>query len=175
MEDKSEEEIIKNAQDKLLEAKNAVRKIQETPLTQALTPEAREDATKVAREVWVASMKLLGDKDYVVRADPTKVKGNLTIYSKNSVEQTTFAGADLGMSRYSYDNDTANQIQYITQELWHFYPDHVQKTIRHHTQTFDGETLAPRGLAIEKIETNRDELANLLADIKSSIQFKPKY
>lgn len=175
MVDKSEGEILRKAEDKLLEAKNSIRRTAETPLTQTLTPEAREDASKVAKNVWVESMKLLGDKDSTVRADPANTKCNLTINSKSTVEKTMFRGADLGISRYSYEYDTKNRIQYITQELWHFYPDHVQKTIRHKTQTFEGETLAPRGLAIEKIEADRDELTSLLADVKSSVEFKPKY
>jgi FtsZ-binding cell division protein ZapB len=56
------EEILKQAQDTLTNAKAAHRRELETLITQPLTPEAREDAMKVTKEIWQESMRLLNGK-----------------------------------------------------------------------------------------------------------------
>ncbi len=129
---------------------------------------------KFAREVWVESMRLLGDKQEVVRVDPNGVNGNLIISGKEKVGKTIFEGADIGLSIYTFDYHPEEQSRDTTAELWHFYPDHVMKTIRHSSSTFSDEPLQPKGLATEKIEADRDDLQALLVDIRASVPFVPK-
>lgn len=168
------EEFLRHAKATHQDAMNLLRRETEIPMTTVLSPEAREDAMKVAKDVWIESMKLLGDKDKVIRSDPTKAKNNLIIEGKRKMDATIFKGADLGMTRYSFEYD--GDAQHSTQELWHFYPDHVQKTIRHSSQKSDtGEFLPPRGLATEKVEADKEELSSLLQDIRSSVEFKPSF
>jgi len=173
MDEISEGDILQRAQEMDLDSRNAVRRETETPMTQVLSPEAREDAQKVAKEVVAETDKLLERKDEVIRADPEHIKGNLMIAGKNAVDRTIFQGASLGISRYTFDYHPDTQSRNTTQELWHFYPDHVMKTIRHSSETYAGVRLAPKGLATEKIEANKDELQVLLNDIKTSVPYTP--
>lgn len=172
--DETGEGMLKKAQEMLLNAKNSSRRETETPMTQALSPEAREDALKVAEEIRAEANKLLRDQEKVVRVDPNKIKGNLIISGKALTDKTIFQGADLGMSRYTFDYHPETQSQDITQELWHFYPDHVLKTVRHSSETYSGQQLKPKGLATEKTEADRDDLQTLLGDIKTSAPFVPQ-
>ena len=61
-------EILRMTKESLQHAKNSMRREMEAPIT-PLAPEAREDAQKVSRELWVEGMKLLGGKDKNVRRD----------------------------------------------------------------------------------------------------------
>lgn len=174
MEEGSGEGLLKKAKQLELTARMMMERELETPVTQPLTPEAREDAMKVGKEVWTESMRLLGDKDEVVRVDPQGIKGNLIIAGKRAVDKTIFRGADLGISRYTFEYHPEAQSRDSTQELWHFYPDHVLKTIRHESEAYSGEPLPPKGLATKKVEADRDDLSALLSDIKGSAEFKAR-
>lgn len=172
MDETSGEDHLEKSKEMLLAAKNAIRLETETPMTQVLSPEAREDALKVAEQIKTKAAELLAEKDRVIRVDPTKAKGNIEIMSKKGLEGTIFEGAELGASRYTFKNHPDGSQDSI-QELWHLFPDHAMKTIRNESESGSGRVLAPKGLAIEKIEADRDELGALLADIEASAPYVP--
>ena len=160
-------ELLRKAEEMLTDAKHGLRREMEAPIAR-LTPEAREDAIKVAKEIWVESMRLLGGKDENVRRDSNG--DALILESKKKLDNTIFEGADLGINRYHYEYE--NNVTYYKHELYTFYPDHVLKTTRNSSRHNEGKKLAPRGLATEKHEANRDELRELLEVVKNSTQFK---
>lgn len=135
------------------------KKEMEASVTRFLTPEAREDAMKVAKEIWIKSMRLLGGKDEDARRDLEDEP--LFLQSKKKLENTYFRGADLGIDRYHFEYD-GKVITHSRQELYIFYLDHVLKITRNITI----------GLRTEEHEANRDELMKLLDVVKNSTQFK---
>ncbi|MDO8620885.1 MAG: hypothetical protein Q7R31_01250 [Candidatus Levybacteria bacterium] len=157
---------LKNV-DKLTGTKSIYRKEMEAPVTRFLTPEAREDAMKVAKEIWIKSMRLLGDKDKDVRRDFKDEP--LFLEGKKKLENTWFRGADLGIDRYHFKYD-GKVITHSRQELYIFYLDHVVKITRNMQYINEGKN--SRGLTIEEHEANRDELINLLDVVQNSTQFK---
>lgn len=161
MADKSEK-ILQNA-------KNDRRRKLEIPISY-LTPEAREDAQKVAKQVWIEGMKLLAGKDKSVRLDP---QGNpLIIEGKKWIGGAIFEGADLQISRYSHQH--SGELTHTHSELYHFYPNCVLKTTDNQSTilTKSGRMAggAPKELTTEKHEANRDELTELLEATRKSVR-----
>ena len=162
-------ELLKKAKDLLQQSKFSLARELDAPVIR-LTPEAREDAQEVAREVWKEGMRLLEGKDESVRRD---AQDNAFIISgKSHIDETIFNGADLLFERYFYTYDVEAQAIHRHIELYHFYPGHVLKTTRNSSATYKGEQLVPRGLATEKHEVNRDELGELLRTLRTSKKFK---
>ena len=168
----SVDDLLKKAKQLKMHGVEMSKQEQETPVSILLSPEAREDAQKVAKDVISESRKLLAGKDQVVRTGSDATKGNLIIEDKNPMEGTVFEGSELGISRYTFEYHPDSQTRDVKQELWNFYPDRVVKTIRHESETYAGDPIATKGLTTEKVEAGRDELTTLLGDIKTSSELK---
>lgn len=129
---------------------------------------------KVAAQLREEAKRLMGEEIELVRVDPEGKKGNLLLAGKEVMDRTIFKGADLSIDRYTFENE-GEGVRAITQELWTFYPDHVLKTIRREREkSWTWERLAPKGLATEKVEADRDDLGVLLTDLKMSAPFEPR-
>lgn len=162
-------ELPRRIKEVLRDRDNDHRAEMETPIT-PLTPEAREDAQKVARELWTEGMELLGKEDESIRRD---LQHNaLIIRGKAIIDKTNFKGADLSIERHAflYNKGVTNS----RSELYFFYPDHVLKITRNRSDTGKGgKRLSPRGLTTQKHEANRDELTELLEATTNSTKFIP--
>jgi hypothetical protein len=167
MQDESGESLLKKTREMFAHVQNAYIREEELPVTR-LTPEAREDSMKVAKEIWIESMKLLAGKDENVRRDSNNHA--LILKGKKGLEDTMFKGADLVVDRYHFEYE--GDITHTKQEHYAFYLDNVLKTTRNSADTEEGKIFPPKGSAVEKHEANRDELAELLEVVKSSTQFK---
>jgi hypothetical protein len=170
--DTSVDDLLKKAKQLKMHSVEMSKQEQETPVSNLLTPEARADAQKVAKDVISESRKLLAGKDQAVRTGSDAAKGNFIIEGRNTMEGTVFEGSELGISRYTFEYHPDSQTRDVKQELWNFYPDRVVKTIRHESETYSGDPIATKGLTTEKLEADKDELTALLGDIKSSSELK---
>lgn len=121
-----------------------------------LTPEPRERALEVAKEIIAEGNRLLKFKDHVARIDP---KGRaLIIDGKKHTEKvaTAFKGAELLVSTHEHRHVGGGT--YSTQDLYVFYPDRVENHKRN-SASEPSEIIR---------EANAEDLNVLLRNIKGS-------
>lgn len=170
----SENQDLRDALAKLGQHMNNQDRLEaETPIT-ALSPEAHEDAMKIAPKVWVKAMSLMGDKDYY-SVTSQQGKHLLAMHKGRQLDNYPhLQNTDLRMSR---DIKTAGDgVDHIQHEIYEFTPEFVLRKILRRTEkqkplSLDllkkpnyelDEILPPKGRKLEKEEANRDQLEELL-------------
>ncbi|OGH20457.1 MAG: hypothetical protein A3D74_00245 [Candidatus Levybacteria bacterium RIFCSPHIGHO2_02_FULL_37_13] len=135
-----------------------------------LTPEEREKALQMAKQVVGEGNKILGDKDSIARKDP---KGRfLEIDGKKHIDEivTAFRGAELLVSihEHLYEGDTT----YSKQDLYVFYQDRIQNRISYSKRRWESGmhgsvSIILPGHEIVR-EANEQDLIELIQSIRSS-------
>lgn len=150
-----------------LSLKNLDRIKEETPI-KMLSPEAHEDAQKIAKQVWIEATRLLsGSKKTAIKDQ----QGHHLLTITRAADQEE---VDLTITKDKIERDRQKNLDYYQGISFDFSPRLVVKTTTNITYKTIPKTLdpnispfeylkpeAPRGLAIEKEEAGADELSEL--------------